>query len=68
MNRTTAFAGALMILIVAAVAPAAAAKYSIKTASTPAPKELKEPLRMVLTDQAIQLLDEKGTAISELWR
>jgi hypothetical protein len=67
MLRSAGVVGPIMIMLVAAVAPAAGAKYSIKTTASPAPKELKEPLRKVLNEQAIQLLDEKGTTIGDVW-
>jgi hypothetical protein len=52
-----------------AVAPAwgADARYSIKLATTPVPSELKEPIRTLLSDHAIQLADDKGKTLCELW-
>ncbi len=41
--------------------------YSIKTATTPVPPELKEPIGKLLSDHSIQLLDGKGTLLCELW-
>jgi hypothetical protein len=46
---------------------AAEAGYSIKTAMTPAPMELKEPIRKLLADGSIQLLDDKGNLLCEVW-
>jgi len=42
-------------------------KYSIKTAQTPAPKEVGEPIQKLLAPQAIQLLDPAGKAVCEVW-
>src|SRR5207253_1684625 len=67
MTRTAGFLGPLVVVLAAAAGPAAAAKYSIKTTAAPAPKELKESFRKLLSDQDIQLLDEKGTAIGDVW-
>jgi hypothetical protein len=52
-----------------AVAPLGAAHgaYSIKTAMTPVPKEIKEPIARLLSDRSIQFLDDKGNSIGELW-
>ena len=50
------------------VAPAwGADAYSIKTTTSPVPTELKEPIAKLLSDRAIQLLDDKGNALCELW-
>jgi hypothetical protein len=46
---------------------AADAKYTVKTAATAAPKELAEPIRRLLSDQAVQLVDEKGATLCEVW-
>src|SRR5207248_3147699 len=43
------------------------AKYSIKQADTPAPPELSEPIRKLLAARSLQLLDDKGAVICELW-
>jgi hypothetical protein len=51
-----------------AVAPAwSAAKYSIKTVKAEPPKELKEPIRKLLGDESVQLLDAKGTPLCQVW-
>jgi hypothetical protein len=44
-----------------------AAEYSIKTAATPPPKELKEPIAKLLGERSVQILDSTGEAIAELW-
>jgi hypothetical protein len=57
------------IVAVAVCAPteAAAAKYSIKTAMTPLPTELGQPITKLLGEQSIQLIDDKGGLLAELW-
>ncbi len=57
----------LMGLLITPSLSAANAKYSIKQAATPPPKELHEAIRSLLADNSIQLLDEKGAAICEIW-
>jgi hypothetical protein len=42
-------------------------KSSVKTGTTPVPKELAASIRPLLGDQTIQLLDEKGKAVAEFW-
>ncbi len=42
-------------------------KYSIKLADTPAPQEIGEPIRKLLGEKSVQLLDEKGSVLCELW-
>jgi hypothetical protein len=66
MMRT--FRWAIGILALAA-APAwsAAADYTIKTVKAEPPKEIKEPIRKLLSDQSVQFLDPKGTALCQLW-
>jgi hypothetical protein len=59
--------GWTVLLGLLAGAPAWADAYSIKAATTPAPTELKDPVRKLLGDQSIQLLDDKGTVICEVW-
>jgi hypothetical protein len=43
------------------------AQYSIKEAKTEVPKELKPVVAKLLDDNAVQLLDAKGTLICEVW-
>jgi hypothetical protein len=57
----------LWLLAVGAPAFAAPAKYSIKTVKEDAPSDLKEPLRKLLGDQSVQLLDPKGTVLAQVW-
>jgi hypothetical protein len=51
------------------VPPARAAelKYSIKEAKNPPPKELQAPIQKLLGDSTVQLLDDKGTMVCEVW-
>jgi hypothetical protein len=58
---------AVGILLAAAPAFAADAKYTIQAVDTPPPKELAEPIRKLLSDRAVQLRDEKGTVLCDLW-
>lgn len=62
-NWSWVVAGAL------AFAPLGAAegKHSLKVANTPAPKELKEPIRKLMGTRSIQLLDDKGGPLAEFW-
>jgi hypothetical protein len=62
------FRWALAVVLFAAVpAWSADAKYSIKAVKAEPPKELKEPIRKLLGDQSVQLLDPKGTALCQVW-
>ena len=54
-------------LLTTGIAFAADAKYSLKTAATPAPKELAEPIGKLLTDRSVQLVDDKGAVLCEVW-
>jgi hypothetical protein len=42
-------------------------KYGIKTAQTPVPTEIGEPIQKLLGPQSIQLLDPAGKTVCELW-
>jgi hypothetical protein len=57
----------LVLLLLPGLIQAADAKYSIKTAATPIPKELSEPIAKLLSDQSVQLMDSKGALLAELW-
>src|SRR5262245_27099591 len=60
--------GALLAAVVAA-APAAAADAKtakVQAGSNPPPKELKEPIRQLLGDQTVQLVDKDGP-VAEIW-
>ena len=58
---------AVALLLTAAPVFAADGKYTIKTANTPAPQELAEPIRKLLNDHSVQLVDDKGTLLGEVW-
>jgi hypothetical protein len=65
--RTRAAAAALVVL---AALPLRAADnpYTIKVAEkTEAPKEVNESIRQLLGDRCVQLLDDKGTLLAEVW-
>jgi hypothetical protein len=64
MFRTS---GLLMAATILAGSSAANAAYTIKQANTTAPKELSEPIRNLMGANSIQLLDDKGSLLSELW-
>ena len=54
---------ALIVLPIRAADP-----YSIKTVDkTPAPEDVKEPIRKLLADHSVQLLDAKGEVLAEVW-
>jgi hypothetical protein len=55
-------------LVCAAALPARAADpYSIKPVTEAAPKELAEPVRKLMGDHAVQLLDAKGEVLAQVW-
>src|SRR5690349_19237356 len=56
------------LLLCAAALPARAADpYSIKPVTEAAPKELAEPVRKLMGDRAVRLLDAKGEALAQVW-
>jgi hypothetical protein len=59
---------AILLLFTALPLRAADAAYSIKVQDkAPAPKEVQEPIRKLLAEQSVQLLDAKGEVLCELW-
>src|SRR5262245_6167967 len=65
--RTWAAAAALVVL---AALPLRAADnaYTIKVVDkAELPKELAEPIRQLLGERCVQLLDDKGTVLAEVW-
>jgi hypothetical protein len=61
---------AMTVLLALTMLPAFAADpaYHIKTVDkTAAPKEVQEPIRKLLADRCIQLLDAKGDLLAEAW-
>jgi hypothetical protein len=64
MVRTLRWAIAVTLL---AAGPAGAAKYAIKTVKAPVPKQVKPALAKLMTDQAIELRDQGGALLAEVW-
>jgi hypothetical protein len=58
---------ALTLSLAISSAPAADAKFSLKPATTAVPTELAEPIRALLGEGSLQVVDAKGTLICELW-
>ncbi len=78
MKRTTYPWAARLLALLVALSPcplvtlssarAADNAYTVKTVDkTPAPSELQEPIRKLLGDRCVQLLDAKGNVLAELW-
>jgi hypothetical protein len=66
MLRT--FRWAIVLLLLSAVpAGAAATRYGIKPVKADPPRELKEPIRKLLSEQSVQFLDPKKAVICQLW-
>ncbi len=62
--------GGVVALLILTVLPLYAADnpYKIKTVDkTSAPKEVQEPIRKLLAERCVQLLDAKGDVLAELW-
>lgn len=60
--------GAVVVLALTALPLFAAEKgHKVKTDKTPAPKEVQEPIRKLLEERCVQLLDAKGDPIAEIW-
>ncbi|OAI55169.1 hypothetical protein AYO44_00200 [Planctomycetaceae bacterium SCGC AG-212-F19] len=65
MKRTC---GTLAIILLAATSWAAdPSKHKTKIATVELPKELADPVRALLSDQAIQVLDDQGKVYAEVW-
>jgi hypothetical protein len=58
---------ALLLVIILACPAIAEDAYSAKQADATPPDEIKEPIRKLLTDKAVQFLDAKGGVVCELW-
>ena len=57
-----------VVLAVTALPLFAAEKaYSVKTDKMPAPKEVQEPIRKLLGERRVQLLNAKGDLLAEVW-
>jgi hypothetical protein len=50
-----------------AAGPAGAAKYAIKTVKAAVPKDVKPALAKLMGDQAVELRDQVGTLLAEVW-
>ena len=59
--------GAAILALVLTSPAWAEGKFSLKTANTPVPQELAEPIRALLAEQSLQVLDAKGTTLCEIW-
>jgi hypothetical protein len=55
------------VLLVITAAAAQDANYAVKAATTEPPKELKEPIRKLLSDRSVQFLDAGGNSLAEIW-
>ncbi len=66
MLRTTSWAIPALLMAVSS-AWAAEGAYTIKTATTPPPKELKDSIAKLLGDHSVQLLDGKGAVLCQVW-
>src|SRR5262245_17525125 len=51
----------------AAIPALAADAYSIKAVTAPVPKELRAPIAQLLSENAVQFLDAKGSPIAHIW-
>jgi hypothetical protein len=60
-------AGGLAVLLFLAALPVRAADYSVKTVDSAPPTELADPVRKLLSDRCVQLLDGKGDVRAEVW-
>jgi len=58
---------AVVTLLTAATLAQAQAPYTIKEEKTAPPTELKAPIAKLLDDNAVRMLDSKGTLICEVW-
>jgi hypothetical protein len=67
LMRMSALALAAGFVLAVPVMAGDAAKYMIKQASTPAPKEVSEPIRKLLADKSMQLMGGDGNSICEIW-
>src|SRR5438132_7189075 len=67
MPRILALLGAALVWTAAVARADDAGKYTIKELSSPPPKELREPIRKLLNEKAIQLLTDKGSVLCDVW-
>ncbi|MBI2803867.1 MAG: hypothetical protein HYX68_02665 [Planctomycetes bacterium] len=55
------------VLLFSAVSSQEGKKFSIKTTTTPVPKEIAEPIAKLLVNASVQLLDPAGKPICDVW-
>jgi hypothetical protein len=68
MSYRTWVGTAALFLLAALPLRAADNAYSIKVVDkSEPPKEVREPIRQLLNDRCVQLLDTKGTLLAEVW-
>jgi hypothetical protein len=63
----TLFLGVTLLSLFAIPAAAVEDKYTVKTTKNSPPKELKEAIRKLLEEQSVELMNEKGAVICEVW-
>jgi hypothetical protein len=66
MHRSRVW-GLAFLALAAGPVLAGEAKYTIKTTKNAPPKELKEPMRKLLEEQSVELLNDKGAVVCEVW-
>lgn len=59
--------GALALVLACTVAAHADGKYTITKIKSDPPKEVKEPIRKLLSEHAARLQDDKGGVVGEIW-
>ncbi|MCS6852332.1 MAG: hypothetical protein NZ700_14300 [Gemmataceae bacterium] len=57
----------LTVVAVLSVPAADPTKWTVKAVTAPPPKEVREAIRSLLTDQALQVVDEQGKLVGEFW-
>src|ERR1700730_7786448 len=67
LMRMSALALAAGFILAVPAMAGDAAKYTIKQASSRAPKEVSEPIRKLLSDKSIQFMSGDGNSIGEIW-
>jgi hypothetical protein len=68
MHLRTAVGAAVLLALTILPVFAADTTYSIKTVDKrPAPKEVQEPIRKLLGDRCMQLLNAEGDLLAEVW-
>jgi hypothetical protein len=57
----------LLAGVVVGLVNAGDAKYTVKAATTSPPSELAEPVKKLLADRSVQMLDGSGKTVAEFW-